>query len=339
MATFGKATKIEERKFDNTLYQGIANCRVIAINPTKAEIAKIFGTTEDRIKEPVYIQDTDGFNQNGEQIKTQKLTIEVYISTKLGEKEIIKRIKFNVTKGCNYSKAKNTFEVIDNYGNTAWTTITNLQAQGKIVYNKKDGSGNTVDAPIATPYRLAYRGEKEFILFVRNLIGIKKPYTIDKDKNITWLPAEDLKNAAVNFDIQDWAKMFNGDTKEFNKIVKLGAINEIKCFFGICEINGEKSNKISTTTLRLDENLSQKVETELCKDTFALYWTGIPKDSVKGTINNENIYYDNGVEMVKKITHLHVWSEVKPTEETQVKPEAPKAEEQPAPATGDDLPF
>lgn len=313
MAQFGTTNKIEERKFDNTLYQGIGLFKVIAINPSRAEIAKLYGTTEDRVKEPQYISDTDGFNSKGEQIKTQKLTLEVYIQTKIGEKDLIKRIKFNVTKGCNFSKSKGTFEVIDVYGNTAWATPEVIEKQEKIMYTKKDGSGQTIEANIATPYRFAYRGEKEFILFVRNLLGIKKPFTLDKDGNSTWLPEAELKNAVVSFDIKDWDVFFKGNFKELSKIVTLGNINEIQCILGICEINGEKSIKVSTTTLRKDERLSQKMENELINDTFALYWSDIPKDSIKGTVNNANVFVDeHGIEKVKKIIGIHEWREVKP---------------------------
>ena len=342
MAQFGKTNQIEERKFDNTLYQGIGLFKVIAINPSRAEIAKLYGTTEDRVKEPAYITDTDGFNSKGEQIKTQKLTLEVYIQTKIGEKDLIKRIKYNVTKGCNFSKSKGTFEVIDVYGNTAWTTPEVIEKQEKIVYDRKDGSGK-MEANVATPYRLTYRGEREFILFVRNLLGIKKPFTLDKDGNSTWLPESELKEAVVSFDVKDWESFFKGNFKELSKIVAAGNINEIQCILGICEINGEKSIKVSTTTLRKDEILSQKMESELINDTFALYWSAIPKDSIKGTVNSANVFVDeNGIEKVKKIIGIHEWKEVKPdTQNVQVQEPQEQEPQEPAQtqSTEDQPPF
>lgn len=337
MATFGTTNKIEERKFDNTLYQGIGLFKVIAINPSRAEIAKLYGTTEDRVKEPTYITDTDGFNSKGEQIKTQKLTLEVYIQTKIGEKDLIKRIKYNIIKGCNYSK-KGKFEVIDMYGNTAWATPEIINKQEKIMYDKKDGSGK-IEANIATPYRIAYRGEKEFILFVRNLLGIKKPFVLDKDGNSTWLPESELKNAVVSFDTKDWDAFFKGNFKELSKIVTLGNINEIQCILGICEINGEKSIKVCTTTLRKDERLSQKMENELIKDTFALYWSAIPKDNIKGTVNEMNVFVDdNGIEKVKKVIALHEWNEVKPDDIQNTQDQEPQSSAQ-TQSTEDQLPF
>ena len=191
-------------------YTGIGNVNVLAINPTKAELAKLGREVEE---EPVYVTEKDG-------VKTVRVTVYV----KPIEIDEILTMSFFIRNQRFASKDKGTFQVIDSYGRTAWVTEEQLKNHDIPVYS----NGNA--ASIANNYRPAFSGEDNFTQFVKTYLGIPN-LTAYVDGQ--WVPNPKVTPAdcEVRFDHVD--RWFNNDIKEAKDAFAYQPNNTIQVLFGV----------------------------------------------------------------------------------------------------------
>ena len=191
-------------------YTGIGNVNVLAINPTKAELAKLGREVEE---EPVYVTEKDG-------VKSIRVTLYV----KPIEIDEILTISFFIRNQRFVSKEKGTFQVIDSYGRTAWVTEEQLKNHDIPVYS----NGNA--ASIANNYRPAFSGEDNLTQFVKTYLGIPN-LTAYVDGQ--WVPNPKVTPAdcEVRFDHVD--RWFNNDTKEAKDAFAYQPNNTIQVLFGV----------------------------------------------------------------------------------------------------------
>jgi hypothetical protein len=191
-------------------YTGIGNVNVLAVNPTKAELAKLGREVDE---EPVYVTEKDG-------VKTIRVTLYV----KPIEIEEILTISFFIRNQRFASKDKGTFQVVDSYGRTAWVTEEQFKNHDIPVYS----NGNT--ASIANNYRPAFSGEDNFTQFVKTYLGIPN-LTAYVDGQ--WVPNPKVTPAdcEVRFDHVD--RWFNNDIKEAKDAFAYQPNNTIQVLFGV----------------------------------------------------------------------------------------------------------
>jgi len=191
-------------------YTGIGNVNVLAVNPTKAELAKLGREVDE---EPVYVTEKDG-------VKSIRVTLYV----KPIEIDEILTISFFIRNQRFVSKEKGTFQAIDSYARTAWVTHEQLKNHDIPVYS----NGNV--ASIANNYRPAFSGEDNFTQFVKTYLGIPN---LTVYVNGQWVPNPKATPAdcEVRFDHID--RWFNNDTKEAKDAFAYQPNNTIQVLFGV----------------------------------------------------------------------------------------------------------
>ena len=183
---------------------------VLAVNPTKAELAKLGREVEE---EPVYVTEKDG-------VKTIRVTLYV----KPIEIDEVLTISFFIRNQRFASKDKGTFQVIDSYGRTAWVTEEQLKNHDIPV----SSNGNTIS--IANNYRPTFSGEDNFTQFMKAYLGIPN---LTAYVNGQWVPNPKATPAdcEVRFDHID--RWFNNDIKEIKDAFAYQPSNTAQVLFGM----------------------------------------------------------------------------------------------------------
>lgn len=210
----GEINEVKEGSFK--LYWGVAPVTVLAVNPTKAELGKIFGKEPE--KEPVYYSQVD-VEVNGQKKKVDRSRIDFIVRNE--ELNITSRMSFFLEDSY-LTTREGKYGVIDNFGNTAWVTPEEFKA--KAIPLSREGN----PLRIANDYRLEKRGESEIILFIRNLLGIKNSHTY---VNKQWVLEADPSKYFCYFEkIEDILK---GKVDEIRKIISIAQGKKVKALFGI----------------------------------------------------------------------------------------------------------
>ena len=130
-------------------YIGVAPVKVLATNPTKAELESLYNTTLDKDVEYIGVQDNEG-------TKVPYARIDFVVKTvpeKSNGIEMTTKISYFVRKEYRFNRDKSKVQVIDKYGRTAW--VTKEQANAHEIPQYKNGPAN-----LDKDYRPAYVGEK-----------------------------------------------------------------------------------------------------------------------------------------------------------------------------------
>lgn len=197
-------------------YYGIGNVNIVAVNPTKAELAKLGREVEE---EPVYVTEKDG-------VKTIRVTLYAR-PIEFENKEELLTMSFFIRNQRFASKDKGTFQVIDSYGRTAWVTEEQLKNH-EIPVNSNGSTAN-----IANNYRPTYKGENEFTQFVKTYLVIPDLTVWNKELE-KWIPNSKVDSPAdceVRFDHID--RWFNNDIKEIKDAFAFRPINTAQVLFGV----------------------------------------------------------------------------------------------------------
>lgn len=193
-------------------YIGVAPVVVTAINPTKAELEKLYGYPVDR--EPEYTVERDG-------VKAYRIEVHVKTVKKAAtDIETTGRIKFFVSNEFVTSRDKTKYQVIDEYGETTWVTAE----QGK--------AGQRPDnCRLVGPYRKCYKGEAELTSFIKEWLNYRQS-TEWNESSHRWLPvsAEELPKCTIKL---DWEQLCSGNIQELKDLVPTYADYAVKVCFGI----------------------------------------------------------------------------------------------------------
>lgn len=216
------ATGSETKDVVRKLYTGIAPVFVLAVNPNKAELEKLYDREfEDS---PNYIGETE-IGPEDNKTKVPQVRIEFIVksdATKCEGIEMITRIPLFLNKAYRYNKDSTKVEVINKYGETTWLPIECVKDGAEIPDNMK--WYDTSDM------RPAYIGEAALTDFIKKYLNIpNKSFTNPKTKETKFIP--NLKDAEARLDkIEDY---FKGDFSELRQVIGLQPTNRIKCMFGV----------------------------------------------------------------------------------------------------------
>jgi hypothetical protein len=214
---FGKGVDSAKETVINR-YIGVGSVGIVAINPTKEELEKLYNTTLD--SEPEYFGKS---NNNGKEVETARVAFLVKpdpVATGLDITPI--SVAFFLNKDYRYNNDGTKIEVIDEYGNSGWATKEQLQNHSRLL--SKDGK----PLKISTNYRPAYVGEIRLTSFIKAYLGV--PDAFEYVDN-TWQLRADAELGIARF--ENVENMFKGDFSEVKEIIAYQPENKVKVLFGV----------------------------------------------------------------------------------------------------------
>lgn len=213
---FGKAVESRETT-EVKRYIGIAPVQIVAINPTKADLEKIYNTTLE--KEPEYLGSVE---RDGKNIPYVRIDFLVKTNPeKSNGIDMITKIPFFIRKAFMTNKDNTKVKVVDKYGRSAW--VTQDEFKNKLIPQYKNGP-----ARIDSNYRALYIGEEELLSFVKNYLGIND---VDEFVDGTWRMRANPEDYEAGFNnIENWIK---GDISEVKSAISMMPNNYIKVLFGV----------------------------------------------------------------------------------------------------------
>lgn len=186
---------------------GLANLRVVAINPNKAELEKLLGLEEGKIeKEPQYI----GLDLNNDGILKNKIAFHLEGKVLATQKDFTKkevllktRVEFIVADRERVSTTGKK-QLINLYGAASWNTQDQVESNDKMKWFNKP------------PFHNALEGEEILLVFLRNWLN---------------LGGDDACNLA------DVHKVMAGDVTELRGYMKAYPTNEVTVYLDVTEKN------------------------------------------------------------------------------------------------------
>lgn len=206
-------------------YKGVAPVYILAVNPNKEELEKIYNTELEN--EPNYL----GEGEVGpDKKKVEQIRLDFLVKTD-GEKckdskgepiEMVTRVTFFVRNTPRTNNAGDKVQVIDKYGRTGWVTKEEFTQKALPSYMKDKFR-------LDSNYRTAYWGEEELVKFIKAFLVIPD---VEKwrDNQIVGLKDNPDESEIMFEHIPDW---FKGNVKEIRDAVSLQPENEVRVLFGI----------------------------------------------------------------------------------------------------------
>ena len=203
-------------------YIGVAPCFIKGLNPSKAELEKIYGNTQD--KEPQYVGEVE-VTENGNKVKYANVRL-TFITLPDEEKTGVKCDPISVSlflqNRYRYNRDQTKIQVIDKYGRTAWVTIE--QAKNHEIPMYSNGPAN-----LDKDYRPAYVGEEELTDFLINYLNIPSVMRYNQNEK-KWYMVDNPQDSECRLDhIEDY---FKGDFSELRSAIALQPNNKVKVLFG-----------------------------------------------------------------------------------------------------------
>ena len=216
----GKTQESAEAGESFKRYVGLGASKVLAVNPTKAELEKIYGRELEN--EPNYIIEQN--DQKG-------VCVDIIVQTvpeDCNGIEMINHARFNLypTKWTNKDGSK--VRVIDNYGNSQWLLTEDADMHKKCLTS--DGNPQKID----DKYRICFRGEADIIDFLRKFLFNKDSFSMP---NSVWTKKDDADDVLIGF--ENPSKLFKGDVSEIKELIALQPNNKIKLLYGVRKSEGE----------------------------------------------------------------------------------------------------
>lgn len=232
-------------------YVGVGVCKVIGFNPTKAQYKELLGYEPNN--EPAYVgvQEVQGKN-----IPFARISFVVKTIPELSNDiETTQLLTFFIRNQYRVGSQSGKFQVIDEYGRTAWADKATIDAHAQIMYSNGP-------AQISQNYRPLYVGEEALTTFIKALVNIPDPATY---QNGAWVmkSSEELKECYCRLD--DIPNYFKGNFKEIKDTLALRPDNKIKVVFGIrtTDSGQEYQDLYNEMVLKSSSNNITKIQKEI----------------------------------------------------------------------------
>jgi hypothetical protein len=223
-------------------YIGVAPCFIKSVNPTKAELEKIYGSTLE--KEPEYKGEVEA---NGEKFQNVRITfITQPDAEKVGFNVEPISVTFFVQKRFRTNKDNTKVQVIDKYGRTAWVTMEQAKNHEIPVYS--NGPAN-----LDKDYRPAYVGEEvltNFLIAYLNIPSVMKYNQTEKK----WYLVDNPQDSECRLDYIE--EYFKGNFSELKEAVALQPNNKVKVLFGVRTADDGRQYQTAFTELFLRNSVS-----------------------------------------------------------------------------------
>ena len=251
---FGKA-QVSKEATEIKRYTGVGSVFVVGVNPSKAELEKLYDRELD--KDPEYLTEKDGVTS---------ARIDFIIKTDPTAKcsngiELLTKFSMFIRNEYRFNKDKTKVQVIDKYGRTAW--VTKEQAKNHEIPVYKNGPAN-----IDKDYRPAYVGEEDITNFLKLFLGISNVEKWVKNeatgrREVVGLVdnPEDCECRLEN--IEDY---FKGKFNEIKDAINLMPNNKVKVLFGVRTTDEGKqyqdvyTRKFLSNTVSVYDKLAEDVQ-------------------------------------------------------------------------------
>lgn len=227
-------------------YQGVASVFVIGVNPTKAELSKLYGReiTED----PIYVSTTKIGPQDN-QVEVPQIRFDFMVKTdadKCNGIDLTTKVAIYVAKAYKYNKDGSKVKVIDKYGRTAWATPE--EVKNKTIPQYKNGP-----AHLDVDFRPLYIGEDELTEFIISYLNIPSVEKYNSDTK-TFVMSDTPEESEARLDKVD--NYFSGDISEIKEIIAMQPNNKVKVMFGIKTTEENKQYQAAFTHMFLRNHIS-----------------------------------------------------------------------------------
>jgi len=212
---FAKGTDTSAEPAEFKKYIGVAPVWVLAANPSKEELSKIYGRSFEN--EPTYLSEQDG-------VKSAR--VDFIVKADLGKNEstpLISKVTFFLRNEFRFNGDKTKVQVIDKYGRTAW--VTKEQADKKEIPMYANGLAN-----IDSDYRPCYVGEEDLNNFIKAYLGVPNVQSYVDGK---WVANPNAKPEDCEARLAKVKEMFSGNFTEVKDIASYQPNNKVKVLFGV----------------------------------------------------------------------------------------------------------
>lgn len=233
-------------------YIGVAPVYVLAVNPNKAELEKLYDTELENA--PEYVGEAE-VGQEGNKHKVPQVRLDFIVQAdpeKCNGIDMKTKVSFFIKKEVRYNRDETKVQVINKYGETTWLPIENAK-NGTIPENLSWFE--------AAEFRLAFIGEEELTAFIKAYLNIPNKSYRKKDGTVVEL--KDKSEAEARLD--KIANYFKGDFSELRNVIALQPKNKVKCMFGVRTTDENKQYQAVYTQKFLKNNVTDysKLEEEL----------------------------------------------------------------------------
>lgn len=201
-------------------YIGVAPVYVLAVNPSKEELEKIYDTELENT--PEYISEVE-IGQEGNKHKVPQVRLDFIVQTdpeRCNGINMKTKVSFFLAKEVRYNRDGSKVQVINRYGETTWLPIEDAKA-GRVPENLSWFE--------PADFRPAFIGEEELTGFIKTYLNIPNKSYRKKSGEVVEIP--DKSDAEARLDkIQDY---FKGDFSELKMVISLQPKNKVKCMFGV----------------------------------------------------------------------------------------------------------
>lgn len=233
-------------------YIGVAPVYVLAVNPNKAELEKLYDTELENA--PEYIGEAE-IGQEGNKYKVPQVRLDFIVQAdpeKCNGIDMKTKVSFFIKKEVRYNRDETKVQVINKYGETTWLPIENAK-NGTVPENLSWFE--------AADFRPAFIGEEELTAFIKAYLNIPNKSYRKKDGTVVEL--KDKSEAEARLDkIADY---FKGDFSELRNVIALQPKNKVKCMFGVRTTDENKQYQSVYTQKFLKNNVTDysKLDEEL----------------------------------------------------------------------------
>lgn len=227
-------------------YIGIAPVYVLAVNPTKEELSKIYGS--EIPNDPEYI----GVQESGkDKHKVNFARIDFIIKTDKESKdcpeiEMISKFTVFMKNEPRINKLGTKLQIVDKYGRFAW--VTKEEASAHAIPQYSNGPAN-----IDPDYRPAYIGEEELTGFMKNYLVIPEVMSYI---NSEWVPNPKVDPSECEARFNNIADYFKGNFTELKESIAYQPTNKVKVLFGIRTTDDNKQYQAVYTQKVLKNNVT-----------------------------------------------------------------------------------
>lgn len=223
-------------------YIGVAPVFVLAVNPNKVELEKLYNTTIENT--PEYINEVE---VGEDKHKVQNVRLDFIVKSdpdKCNGIELLSKVAFFIRKEYRFNRDKSKVQVIDKYGRTAWVTIEQAKKNEIPVY--KNGPAN-----LDKDYRPAFYGEAELTDFIKAYLNIPN---VMRYANGSWFMVDKPEDCEAR--LEHIADYFKGDFKELRDVISLQPNNKVKVMFGVRTTDDNKLYQAVYTQMFLRNNVN-----------------------------------------------------------------------------------
>lgn len=211
-----KTSQSSEASASFDRYIGVTKAKVLAVNPTEAELSSIYGRD---VKVAPYVNTVD---REGKKVAQARIDF-ILLFNAPDEKPVTTKLTFFITNEFQYNSDKTKVKCIDRFGRTAWASVAVAKAGEPIMYANGP-------ADIDTKYRPLYRGEENVEMFIRKYLCIPDVRYFD-NKSGEWKLRENTVDCEGVLD--KVADLFSEKFAELKDILTLAPENEVRVMLGI----------------------------------------------------------------------------------------------------------